>query len=188
MAYGRSYRRGNATGAPGASTSYQTPSTSSHSTSTKCTITWDSSCGAYVVSTPYEPNFIEFLKARIPGGHRAWDAVNKTWKVEEQWVGLLQTLATELWGASAVKIITRDEVEDALRVSQEQQRVAIMQALPPRERAIMEFIELLTLDALRAAYRKAAVELHPDRNENDGSKMASLNASWTKLENEFTKK
>jgi curved DNA-binding protein CbpA len=63
----------------------------------------------------------------------------------------------------------------------------ILAALPPKERAFFELVELLPFEALQACYRKAAMMLHPDRNSNDGDKMARLNTAWNKIEEEFKK-
>jgi len=153
----------------------------------KCTITWDSAAGVYSIATPYEPNFVEFIKAKIPGAQRAWDPGTKLWTVEEHWLDVLQTLATELWGAGAVQVTTRANVEDAEREQRESQKQAIMASLPPRERALVEFVTALPFEAVQAAYRKAALALHPDRNPTDGEAMAKLNAAWTKVEKEMKK-
>lgn len=155
---------------------------------TQCTITWDPAAFAYVVTTPYVPSFIDVLKAKIPGSQRAWDAINKVWKVEEQWLDFIATLATELWTAKAVKITTKKEVDEAVAAQQLAQRTAMLQMLPEKERSIMQFIDMLSLDALKAAYRKAAIELHPDKNGGDGKHMALLNEAWTRIEKEFTQK
>lgn len=156
-------------------------------TATRCTITWDAAARVYMVNTPYDSNFVEFIKAKIPGKERAWDPGTKTWTVEERWLDVLQLLATELWTADAVKVITREQVETELRVQQEAQRSAIIATLPERERAIYEFITALPFEAVQAAYRKAALALHPDRNPTDGEAMSKLNAAWTKVEKEFSK-
>jgi hypothetical protein len=137
---------------------------------------------AYSVVAPYEPNFVEFIKVKIPGLDRAWDTNKKVWFVKEKWLDLLQVLATELWGAQSVVIQTRESVEDALRHQREAQHNAIIAALPERERALYEFLLALPNEAVQAAYRKAAMLLHPDRNGGDGEKMSKLNEAWSKLE------
>lgn len=155
--------------------------------SVKCTITWDSAARVYSISTPYEPNFVEFVKAKIPGSQRAWDPATKLWTIEESWLEVIQLLATELWGAASVQITTRQSVEDAEREAREAQQKAIIMSLPERERAIYEFVSALPFEAVQAAYRKAAMLLHPDRNPTDGEAMAKLNAAWSRMEKEFKK-
>jgi hypothetical protein len=153
----------------------------------KCTITWDSAARVYSISTPYEPNFVEFIKAKIPGRSRAWDPGTKLWTVEEEWMDILRQLAIELWTETCVSVTTRSEVEDAEKIQREAQQQAILQALPERERALYEFLKTLPFEAVKAAYRKAAMELHPDRNPTDGEAMSKLNAAWAKVEVELKK-
>lgn len=157
-------------------------------TQTQCTITWDHPTQAYVINTPYNPNFLEFIKARIPGAKRNWDPVAKVWRVEEDYMDVVRMLAEELWTPEAVKVIHKDEVEAAIAAQAKQMREAMLSQLPQKERTVFEFVEFLSLDALKAAYRKAAIELHPDKNANDGSKMARLNEVWTRVEKEFEEK
>lgn len=166
---------------------YNNPYTYPSPPKLQCTITWDSAAEAYSCATPYQPNFIEFIKTRIPGKQRAWDATQKLWFVKEDWLDIIQTLATELWGADAVKVITRKEVEDAERVQVRAQQEAILAALPERERAFYDFLTALPFEAMQAAYRRAALLLHPDRNPTDGEAMAKLNAAWSKIEKEYSK-
>lgn len=174
---------------PFATPAYQTNTrVSAASQAIKCTISWDSAAQVYMVSAPYEPNFVEFIKLKIqPARDRAWDPNTKMWAIEPSWLDLIQSLATELWTASYVKVITRDEVEQAERAEKEAQRNAIVASLPERERAIYEFVTALPFEAIQAAYRKAATLLHPDRNPTDGEAMSKLNASWTRIEKEFGK-
>lgn len=151
----------------------------------QCTIKWNSAIGAYEVNTPYQPNFVEFIKAKIPGAERAWIPSSKTWVVQDRWLVVIVTLASELWGANAVDVVSRASVEDAEKELAAQQRLVILAALPERERAIFEFVELLPRTALQAAYRKAALDLHPDRNEGDGEQMSKLNVAWNAVEKLF---
>jgi hypothetical protein len=157
-------------------------------TQVRCTILWDPAALAYLVQIPYDPNFIEFLKAKIPGPQRAWDSDMKQWRVEDGWERVLITLATELWGAGSISFRSRAEVEQEQVQLANAQREAFMSALPPKERACFEFFELCSLDALKAAFRKMALELHPDRNNGSAEKMTRLNTAWSTLETELSKK
>lgn len=165
----------------------------------RATFEWDSVAKAYKVDTPFDSNFVEFIKAKIPGQHRApqYDPQTKKfafWFIAEQFVEPLVELARLIWPAQgAVRFVSRSEVEaqqvERERLEREQREAhkqAIIQALPERERAMVSFLSLLSLDALKAAYRKAALELHPDRG-GDAAKMAKLNAAFAELEKEFAK-
>lgn len=44
------------------------------------------------------------------------------------------------------------------------------------------FADLNDVNKAKSFYRKAALALHPDRNNGDGSKMSSLNEIWTQLQ------
>jgi hypothetical protein len=43
-------------------------------------------------------------------------------------------------------------------------------------------LNLNKLEHIKPYYRKAALALHPDRNNGDGSKMAALNMVWSQLQ------
>lgn len=178
-------RSGAAYNPPATSTPY---GTATGGTQVRCTILWDAVALAYIVQVPYDPNFIEFLKAKVPGPQRAWDPDSKQWRVEDGWERVLIALATELWGAGSVSFHSRQDVETEQAQLAKAQREAFMSALPPKERACFEFFELCSLDALRSAFRKMALELHPDRNSGDATRMAKLNAAWSVLEKELSKK
>jgi hypothetical protein len=178
---------------PSRAQTYNPPGASAYGSATggtqvRCTILWDAASQAYTVQVPYDPNFIEFLKAKVPGPQRAWDPDAKVWRVEDSWEKVLIALATELWGAGSVSFRSKADVEQELIQLARAQREAFMQALPPKERACFEFFELCSLDALRAAFRKMAVELHPDKNGGDAERMTRLNTAWSTLEQELSVK
>jgi hypothetical protein len=97
---------------------------------------------------------------------------------------VIRLLASELWPGQ-VTLVTRSEVEDAERKQREALRVQLLAALPPREAAMFEFFEVCPLTSLKAAYRHAATQLHPDKQNGDSDKMSKLNAAWDKLEKEL---
>lgn len=184
MAYqGRSNRGGPKPGFSGYS-----PQTSAQST--QCSFTWDMPRSAYAVKCEYQPNFIEFIKAKVPASDRAWDPQAKTWFVKDAWFEVLHDLAQQLWpGATAV--ITRAQAELAWK-QQEDARAAALFAqrqavLGPFESALLDFCSLCDADALRAARNKMAIALHPDKG-GDPERMARLNASWYIVETELRKR
>jgi hypothetical protein len=167
---------------------YPSSTTGAQST-TQCSFTWDMPRSAYAVKCEYQPNFIEFIKAKVPASDRAWDPTSKTWYVKDAWFDILFELANQLW-PDAVGVVTREQSEKAWK-EQEDARSAMLAAqrqavLGPLENAILEFASLCDVDALRAARNKMAIALHPDKG-GDPNKMAKLNATWFVVESELKK-
>lgn len=158
-------------------------------TQKQCKFTWDMPRMAYAIECQYQPNFIEFIKAKIPGSDRAWDTTSKTWYIKEAWFDIMFELASQLW-PGAVAVLTRADAERAWK-EQEQARIAMLAAqrqavLGPFENALLEFCALCDVDALRAARNKMALALHPDKGGSP-EKMAKINAAWFIVEQEFKK-
>jgi hypothetical protein len=144
---------------------------------------------AYAVVCQYQPNFIEFIKAKIPASDRAWDPTSKTWYIKDAWFDIMFELASQLW-PGAVAVISRADAEKAWK-EQEAARAAMLLAqrqavLGPFEAALLDFCALCDVDALRKARNAMAIALHPDKG-GDPNKMAKLNASWFVIETEFKK-
>jgi len=161
----------------------------------QCSFTWDVPRQAYAVTAAYQPNFIEFIKAKVPGSDRVpdYDPVTrkfKCWYIREAWFDVLNELAQQLW-PNAVSVLTKDAAEAAWQ-AQEKARTDALAAqraavLGPFEAALLDFTALCDVDALRAARNKMAIALHPDKG-GDPDKMARLNASWFLIESEFKKR
>lgn len=168
----------------------------STSTQEQCSFIWDVPRGAYAITSQFQQNFLEFIKAKVPVSDRApeYDSVTrkfKCWYIKEAWFDVLYELATQLWGANAVRTVTRADAERAWK-AQEDARNAAIQAqraavLGPFESALLDFCSLCDVDALRAARNKMAIILHPDKH-GDPDKMAKLNASWFIVETELKKR
>lgn len=161
----------------------------------QCSFTWDVPRQAYEVTAQYQPNFIEFIKAKVPVSDRVpeYDSVTKKfkcWYIREAWFDVLNELATQLW-PNAVHVLTRAQAEKAWK-EQEDARIAMLKAqreavLGVFETALLDFCSLCDADALRAARNKMAIALHPDKG-GDPNKMAKLNASWFVVETELKKR
>lgn len=170
--------------------SYSQAQTTSRPT-TQCTFEWDMARSAYSVKTQFNENFIEFIKAKIPGSDRAWNPDLKIWFIKEAWYDIMFELASQLW-PGAVATITKAQAETAWK-EQEASRLKMLTAqraavLGPFENALLEFCALCDTDSLRAAYRKMSIVLHPDKPGGDADKMARLNAAWFVVETELKKK
>ena len=166
------------------------PSQTSVQSTPQCSFTWDMPRMAYAVTCQYQPNFIEFIKAKIPVSDRAWDPTTKTWYIKDAWFDIMFELANQLW-PNAVSVITREAAEKAWK-EQEEARAAMLLAqrqavLGPFESALLEFCSICDVDALRAARNKMAIVLHPDKQGGSADKMARLNASWYVVETELKK-
>jgi hypothetical protein len=151
---------------------------------TSIRIWWDTSVSAYRVTSPYNKQLDDALKSQIPASDRHFDEVTKTWTIVERQFAPLQTLL-KMIGLQAV-VITRQRAEQAAAAQSAgtSGNAQATQRGRPLDAVIIEFVRLLPYDAAKAAYRRAALDLHPDRNNGDSSKMASLNADWDRIAKE----
>lgn len=191
MAYKARFRTNPLGANPYGSTSGPTPTQAN----SQCSFIWDVPRQAYSVTASYQPNFIEFIKAKVPVSDRVpeYDSVTrkfKCWYIKEAWFDVLFELASQLW-PNAVHTLTRDAAEAAWKAQEKArldalaaQRAAVLGAF---ESALLDFCSLCDVDALRAARNKMAVALHPDKG-GDPDKMAKLNASWFIVETELKKR
>lgn len=146
-----------------------------YNTGPRCRIWWDSSLGAYRCSTPFSKEFVEFIKIAIPVSDRAYDPTTKVWAFAEKYLDVILDTAKKVWkGPGEVVCITKAQTQQATASP------AVAKATP--EQVLVEFVKLLPIDALVAAYRKAAQELHPDRQESSSmEKMTQLNTLWDRI-------
>lgn len=149
----------------------------------KCKIWWDVNVAVYRISTPYSPEFVAFLKNQIPASDRAYDSTSKQWTFTEKYLDPVRFIAEKIWAShSEVNVVDKQHAEDASKANLSRTPTGVLND------TLVEFMRLISYDAAKAAYRKAAVELHPDRNPTDDGKMSRLNAAWTRIEKElFTK-
>ena len=144
-----------------------------------CRIWWDPTVSAYRISAPYNKNFVGAIKTLVPASDRAFDNVTKFWTFTEAYFGPIIELAAHVWSSSEIDIKTRKEVE----AHHQQTRHAISGTATPIEGMMIEFVRLMPFEAMAVAYKKAAVQMHPDRG-GDAVQMARLNKTWTRLKKE----
>jgi hypothetical protein len=158
----------------------------------KARIWWDVPSQAYVISLAYNEKAVEALKGLIPSGDRNFDPSTKFWYVKEQYGESLRSLFGSAFGIHAVSFTSKQVAEQA---QQPPSQRAFGSAGPllntstgTTEDAIVAFFSLLSFDAAKQAYRRAAMDLHPDKQSGDGTKMSKLNDLWARLEKEYFKR
>jgi len=139
----------------------------------KCRIWWDETISAYRISTPYSPQFVDFLKIGIPVSDRAYDPSTKIWTFTEKFFDLVESTARKVWkNQGEVVIITKTQSQKA--------------SAPPAvataslDTVMLEFVKILPERALLQAFRFAANELHPDKGGSMES-MSKLNTLWDRI-------
>ena len=141
-------------------------------------IWWDPTVQAYRMTSAFNRELVDALKAFIPVSDRSYDPATKIWTFVEKTLAPLQGLIAKL-GFNAT-IMTRQQVE----TSQQASSAAPAVRGRPLDAVIIEFVRILPYEAAKAAFRRAALELHPDRNNGDSSKMTTLNADWDRIAKE----
>jgi hypothetical protein len=157
----------------------------------KARIFWDVNAQAYVVSMAYNAKAVDALKQIIPSGDRSWDDSAKLWYVKEPYGEALKSLFGSAFGIHAVSFTSKQVAEQSQQASYQRTQshaATLNPSAGTTEDAIVAMFGLLSYDAAKAAYRRAAMELHPDKQSGDGSKMARLNELWSRIEREYYKR
>ncbi len=105
---------------------------------------WSGEDGRLICRFPYDPDFIDKLKATFSGRSKKWDPVTRTWSFDPPSRARLIAL-----------LETRFVVEDATNTLQKHQQefLAVLQHFPP---------DLLP-GLFKQFYRAMALVAHPDR-------------------------
>jgi hypothetical protein len=140
-------------------------------------IWWDVQVQAYRVVTPFNQGFVESLKRLIPISDRAWDKEQRIWTISERFFKPVEDLAKLVF--KDVTSVTKEQAEKAT------QPKVVSQA--KIDDVMIAFFKLVPQDCMAQAYKRAAMQLHPDRG-GSMEHMSMLNSYWTRLENEFYKK
>lgn len=145
----------------------------------KCKIWWDTNTQSYIVSSSYNEKLVDALKNVIPSSDRSFDPKTKFWFLTEPYGEALRKIAEACFGVGGVSFVSKQVAE------QSRQRQTLPASQDGISTAIAQFFALLSYDAAKAAYRKAALELHPDREgKSDPQRMAQLNDLWSRIEKE----
>lgn len=143
----------------------------------KCMVWWDGSIMAYRARFPFKQAAVEFLKKNIPHSERTWDDQAKIWTFTEGYLDGTVKFFQIAFGNSEVAVVTREQTEKA---QQPRQSISVSK-LNTTDGMLAEFMRLLPYEAARAAYRQAAILLHPDKGGNMED-MSKVNALWTKIQ------
>lgn len=131
--------------------------------------------GVFLCSFSYSPGLVDFIKETIPARERRWDKDAKAWSFAAGHAHRVLNEARRLGFSCRTEGIGEDARRDTP---------------PPRpayrntDDAIVAFFRLLPPDALKAAYRAAAIKLHPDHG-GDEQAMKELNELWQRIEEEL---
>lgn len=146
---------------------------------------WDTSVQAYRMTSSFNRQLVDTFKQCVPASNRSFDDQTKIWTFIESYLSPLQNVFKML--GLHPTIITRQQAEQA---QQSQPRSAANSPVTSRtasiEDVVYTFMKSLPYDAALAAYRKAAMLLHPDRNpQSTMDTMSTLNATWTRIAKEL---
>lgn len=155
--------------------------------SVEVNITHDNKLKAYTIRFTYNKwswnqvsAVIELLKVYIPASDRIYDPASKEWTVTERYWILAEKLFKEAQFPMNVEEIVNPEdyfynqgIASSAPVSKEQLANKLLDILG------ISAEELADFNRAKKAYRRKALELHPDRNSGDGSKMSELNSIWS---------
>jgi hypothetical protein len=146
----------------------------------------DEQLGAYTIAFKYGrwewdrvKGVISIIKVLIPASDREYNPVTKEWTVlEASWEALKGILAS-----ASFKIIE----EKAVRPEDFHYDYSTVTPLISKESLAAKLLDLLELSTedlkdlvlLKKAYRRKAMEWHPDRNNGDGTRMSELNSIWS---------
>lgn len=155
----------------------------------KCRIWWDEQAQAYVVSSSYSVGLVDGLKHLIPAGERDFDPTTKFWYIKEKYGDFARKVAEQAFGPGSVSFTSKTVAQQAHQQQRQQsagaQRTNGQSTL---EDAVVAFAQLVGLDAMKQAFRRAAQDMHPDKPGGSAQKMAELNDLWSRVEKEFYKK
>lgn len=147
-------------------------------------IWWDPQVSAYKMVTPFNVNFVETLKSLIPVSDRVWDPGAKQWTFHEAYLEPIKTLCDKVYGMP--NVLTKQQVEASASASGSTGGHSMSSTKgSPLDVTICSFFRLLPYDAAKTAFRKAAMELHPDKQNGDSSKMSDLNMAWSRIEKDL---
>lgn len=134
------------------------------------------------IKTPYIPEFVECLKATIPGKNRRWDPDDKVWIVERVCEDELFSLVSDHYG-------DEPEWDENVAPGYEAPAPGKPKTSPPADPpsegkfpaemawSVLGLVPAVDPDVAKSAYRILSRKFHPDHGGSN-EKMARLNTAW----------
>jgi len=123
--------------------------------------------GYIFVKTPYNPEFVQELKADIPASQRVWMGVDKVWRVAAAYHEDVYSVVRKHYGEPTV-------------IEQEPQ---IVVQGGPADDPFGALLRIAPDDVLKKVYRMIAAEVHPDKGA-PAEAMVALNQAWSEIKKE----
>lgn len=123
---------------------------------------------------------IGIIKTHIPSSDRLYDPVSHEWTIaEKHWQFIMSLITPTGWNIKEEKIISAEDffyndfVDNTPKESKDSLAAKLVALLDITAQ------DLQDSGLLKKAYRRKAIEWHPDKNGGDGSKMSELNSIWS---------
>lgn len=153
----------------------------------------DSHLGAYLINFKYSKyewdkvkGMVGIMKLAIPASDRLYDPVTHEWTITEKYWNseanpfkLFELLTQSGFKLKEKKIIHAEDffyndfVDNTPKETKDSLAAKLVDMLGITAQ------ELQDAGLLKKIYRRKALELHPDRNGGDGSRMSELNSVWS---------
>jgi len=136
------------------------------SSSLIASLIYDDTSDSWRIRAPYNVNWIEEMKRRVPHPARRWLPNDKLWAVDGEFLDDIKVLCDKYLGGW-----------------REVRPVAPPAQITPEASHWRAFVELLPVDVLKKAYKEASRVLHPDANGSTEA-MTQLNICWSAIKKE----
>lgn len=147
----------------------------------------DEALGAYTFRFVYRKHqwddvkgIVNILKVLIPASDREYNPATKEWTIlEASWPKLKTILQAGKFRITEEQVISNENFHYdystpiATVVSKDTLATQLVKLLEISKDDLSDSI------TLKKAYRRKALEWHPDRNNGDGTKMSELNSIWS---------
>jgi len=126
---------------------------------------WMSEDKWVIVRTPFDRDFVDELKRKIPPAYRRWNPPDKTWKVDPSKDEVIIEIVTKYFGEPTV-IENKEQV--------------VVAALPPGDDPYSALLKLAPNPLLKKIQRQIVLAVHPDHGGSTEA-MATANSAWAAI-------